>query len=62
MKKGAKIPEKSDVLFLLSYLPPLSYFVPTLVDPPSPLKSDIIYVCSLNEIVLSGDPLYYYFL
>ena len=32
------MPEKSDVLFLLSYLPPLSDFVLTLLDPPSPPK------------------------
>ena len=32
------MPEKSDVLFLLSYLPPLSDFLPTLLDPPFPPK------------------------
>ena len=37
-KKVAKIPEKSDVLFLLPYLPPLSDFVPIWLDPPSPPK------------------------
>ena len=37
-KKVAKIQEKSDILFLITYLPPLSYFVPTLLDPPSPPK------------------------
>ena len=37
-KKVAKIPEKSDVPFLLTYLPPLSYFVHILLDPQSPLK------------------------
>jgi hypothetical protein len=40
-KKRAKIPEKSDILFFLSYLPLLSYFAP-------PLKLDIIYVRSLS--------------
>jgi hypothetical protein len=37
-KKVAKIPEKSDIPFLLTYLPPLSYLVPILLDPPSPKK------------------------
>ena len=46
-KKVAKILEKSDVLFWLSYLPPLSDFVPFCLTPPPPLKSDIIYACSL---------------
>ena len=35
-KKGAKIPEKSEVLFFLSYLPPLSDFVLLCLKPPSP--------------------------
>ena len=37
-KKGAKILEKSDVLLWLSYLPPLSDFVPFCLTPPSPPK------------------------
>ena len=37
-----------DVRFLLSYLPPLSYFVRFCLTPQPPLKSDIIYVCSLE--------------
>ena len=37
-KKGPKILEKSDVLFWLSYLPPLSDFVPFCLTPPSPPK------------------------
>ena len=37
-KKGAKILEKSDVLFRLSYLPPLSDFVPFCLTPPPPPK------------------------
>ena len=37
-----------DVLFLLNYLPPLSYFVRFCWTPQPPLKSDIIYVRSLT--------------
>ena len=47
------MPEKSDVLLLLSYLPPLSHFVPFCLTPPPPLKSDIIYARSLSMITLS---------
>ena len=46
-KKRTKNHEKSDFLFLLSYLPPLSDF-PFFLTPPPSLKSDIIYVRSIR--------------